>query len=196
LRAWADFEQRASVRTWLHRIATNVCLNASRDRGRRALPSGIGAPSDGVDDVSEVLAPETWVQPFNDDRADLRLAFIAGMQTLPPAQRAVLVLRDVLAFPAAEVADMLGTTVAAVKSSLQRARAAIAKAAPDPHDVVEPSSPDARRLLDAYVTAFERADVRRADCRAACRRDPRARAQRCLVRRPGELHSGLRRRRR
>ena len=138
LRAWKGFEQRASVRTWLHRIATNVCLNAARDGGRRALPSGIGAPSD---DVSEVPAPEAWVQPFSDDRADLRLAFIAGMQTLPPAQRAVLVLRDVLAFPAAEVADMLGTTVAAVKSSLQRARARIAKAAPDPHDVVEPSSP-------------------------------------------------------
>jgi RNA polymerase sigma-70 factor (ECF subfamily) len=158
LRAWEDFERRASVRTWLHRIATNVCLNAARDRGRRALPSGIGAPAGDVDQA-EVLGPETWIQPFHDDRADLRLAFIAGMQTLPPAQRAVLLLRDVLAFPAAEVAAMLDTSVAAVKSSLQRARARMAKAAPDPHDVVEPSDPTARRLLDAYVTAFETADV-------------------------------------
>jgi RNA polymerase sigma-70 factor (ECF subfamily) len=159
LRAWEDFEQRASARTWLHRIATNVCLNAARDRGRRALPSGIGAPSSNAGEPAEVLAPETWIQPVNDDRADLRLAFIAGMQTLPPAQRAVLLLRDVLAFPAAEVAGMLDTSVAAVKSSLQRARARMAQAAPDPHDVVEPSDPRARRLLDAYVTAFETADV-------------------------------------
>jgi RNA polymerase sigma-70 factor (ECF subfamily) len=159
LRAWEGFEQRASARTWLHRIATNVCLNAARDRGRRALPSGLGAPSGGVDDAPEVLAPETWIQPVNDARSDLRLAFIAGMQTLPPTQRAVLLLRDVLSFPAAEVADMLDMSVAAVKSSLQRARARLADVAPEPDDVVEPSAPEARRLLDAYVTAFETADV-------------------------------------
>jgi hypothetical protein len=105
------------------------------------------------------LAPETWIQPFNDARSDLRLAFIAGMQTLPPTQRAVLLLRDALSFPAAEVADMLDMSVAAVKSSLQRARARIARAAPDRDDLVEPSTPAARRLLDAYVTAFETADV-------------------------------------
>ena len=81
------------------------------------------------------------MQPFADDRDDLRLALVAGMQTLPASQRAVLLLRDVLAFAAAEVADMLDTSTAAVKSSLQRARARMAEVAPDPHDVVEPSAP-------------------------------------------------------
>jgi RNA polymerase sigma-70 factor (ECF subfamily) len=158
-RAWEDFEERASARTWLHRIATNVCLNAVRDRGRRALPSGIGAPSDEIDATPQVLPAERWVQPFAEDRSNLRLALIAGMQTLPATQRAVLLLRDVLAFSAAEVADMLDTSVAAVKSSLQRARAGLARAAPDPNDVLEPRAPEARRLLDAYVMAFETANV-------------------------------------
>jgi RNA polymerase sigma-70 factor (ECF subfamily) len=158
-RSWDGFEGRASVRTWLHRIATNVCLNAVRDRGRRALPSGIAAPTDDVDGPAATLPPETWVQPLADDRDDLRLALIAGMQTLPASQRAVLLLRDVLAFAAAEVADMLDTSTAAVKSRLQRARARMAEVAPDPHDVVEPSTPEARRLLDTYVRAFETANV-------------------------------------
>ena len=162
LRAWRardGFEARATVRTWLHRIATNVCLNAVRDRGRRALPSELGAPDDESGGTSEALPPVTWVQPIAGDRQDLRLALVAGMQSLPPTQRAVLLLRDVLAFPAADVAEMLSTTVAAVKSSLQRARARMAEIGPDPHDVVEPVAPEARRLLDAYVTAFETADV-------------------------------------
>jgi RNA polymerase sigma-70 factor, ECF subfamily len=159
-RAWDGFEERSSVRTWLHRIATNVCLNAARDRGRRALPSGIGAPAtDGVNGQPDVLAPQAWIEPFPGDRADLRLALIAAMQTLPPAQRAVLLLRDVLAFPTAEVAEMMDMSVAAVKSSLQRARAQLAEIDSSPDDVVEPSSPQARRLLDAYVTAFETADI-------------------------------------
>lgn len=158
-RAWNSFEQRSSVRTWLHRIATNVCLNIARDRGRRALPAGIGAPTIDVDAQPDVLPPQTWIEPFPGDRADLRLALVAAMQTLPAAQRSVLLLRDVLAFPAAEVADMMDMTVAAVKSSLQRARARLAEVDFDPHDVVEPSSPQARRLLDAYVTAFETANV-------------------------------------
>ncbi|MER6764925.1 MULTISPECIES: RNA polymerase subunit sigma-70 [Amycolatopsis] len=154
-RAWDGFEERSSVRTWLHRIATNVCLNAARDRGRRALPSGIAAD----DTRPDVLPPETWIEPFPGDRADLRLALIAAMQTLPPAQRAVLLLREVLAFPAAEVAEMMDMSVAAVKSSLQRARARLAEVESGLEDVVEPTSPQARRLLDAYVTAFESADV-------------------------------------
>jgi RNA polymerase sigma-70 factor (ECF subfamily) len=107
-----------------------------------------------------VLPPETWVQPFASDRSDLRLALVAGMQTLSATQRAVLLLRDVLAFPAADVAAMLDTSVAAVKSSLQRARARMAEVAPSPDDVVEPTAPQARRLLDAYVTAFETGDVK------------------------------------
>jgi RNA polymerase sigma-70 factor (ECF subfamily) len=155
-RSWEQFEGRASVRTWLYRIATNVCLNAARDRARRALPSGIGGPPD----EPGTLPPERWVQPCPGDRDDLRLALVAGMQTLPPTQRAVLLLRDVLRLPADEVADILGTTVPAVKSSLQRARSRLAASALTPHDVVEPTSPQARRLLDLYVRAFETADVR------------------------------------
>ena len=158
-RAWDGFGERSSVRTWLHRIATNVCLNAARDRGRRALPSGIGASTDDMDGQPDVRPSETWIEPFLGDRADLRLALIAAMQTLPPAQRAVLLLRDVLAFTAAEVAEMMDMSVTAVKSSLQRARARMADVDSGPDDVVEPSSPQARRLLDAYVTAFETADV-------------------------------------
>ena len=158
-RAWNGFQERASLRTWLYRIATNVCLNAARDRARRALPSGIGAPTDQLGDPPDVLAPEHWIQPFAGDRADLRLALIAGMQTLPASQRAVLLLRDVLGFPATEVAEMLDTSVPAVKSRLQRARANLAEAALSPDDIVEPSAPEARRLLDTYVLAFETADV-------------------------------------
>ncbi len=159
LRGWERFEQRASARTWLYRIATNVCLNGARDRARRALPSGIGAPADDAGEPSGVLAPEHWIQPFATDRDDLRLAFVAGMQTLPANQRAVLLLRDVLGFSATEVAAMLDTSVAAVKSRLQRARARLEEAAPALEDVVEPTSPEARRLLDAYVRAFESAEV-------------------------------------
>ena len=158
-RGWGEFERRASLRTWMYRIATNVCLNAARDRARRALPSGIGAPSDDLDASSDVLSPDRCIQPFAGDRADLRLALIAGMQTLPATQRAVLVLRDVLGFPAGDVADMLDTSIAAVKSSLQRARARLARAAPTPEDVVEPTAPEARKLLDTYVHAFETAEI-------------------------------------
>ncbi|WP_239071206.1 RNA polymerase subunit sigma-70 [Cellulomonas chitinilytica] len=156
-RSWDGFEGRSSVRTWLYRIATNVCLDAARDRGRRALPSGLAADEHAA---AHALSPVRWLQPFPGDRDDLRLALVAGMQTLPPSQRAVLLLRDVLQLPADEVAEILGTTVPAVKSSLQRARARLARTAPTPHDVVEPTSPDARRLLDVYVRAFETADVR------------------------------------
>ncbi len=158
-RGWDGFEARASVRTWLHRIATNVCLNSVRDRGRRALPSGLGAATERVDEAGATLPPVTWIQPFTGDRHDLRLAVIAGLQTLPPTQRAVLLLRDVLAFSATEVARMLELSTAAVKSSLQRARARLAEVAPEPDDVIEPSSPEAKRLVDRYVAAFERADV-------------------------------------
>ncbi|WP_228004156.1 RNA polymerase subunit sigma-70 [Amycolatopsis sp. YIM 10] len=158
-RAWTGFEERSSVRTWLHRIATNVCLNAARDRGRRALPSGIGAPADDVDGPPDPLPPQAWIEPFPGDRADLRLALIAAMQTLPPTQRAVLLLREVLAYSAADVAEIMDMSVGAVKSSLQRARARLADVDVQPDDIVEPHSPQARRLLDAYITAFQTANV-------------------------------------
>ncbi len=159
-RAWEDFQQRAAPRTWLYRIATNVCLNAIRGRRRRrALPAQIGAPSDTLGGAPDPLPGDAWVQPFPGDRSDLRLAFIAGMQILPGTQRTVLLLRDVLAFPAADVAAMLGMSVAAVKSSLQRARTRLAEVAPRADDVIEPRHPQAQRLLDFYVAAFETGNI-------------------------------------
>ncbi|MBD0742713.1 RNA polymerase subunit sigma-70 [Streptomyces sp. CBMA152] len=168
LRAWKARERydpaRASVRTWLYRIATNACLTALEGRGRRPLPSGLGAPSD---DPWAPLAPALdvpWLEPFPDARfdpevrADLRLAWLAAVQHLPARQRAVLVLRDVLAFSAAEVAEQLGTTVAAVNSALQRARAVLADVG-DADAVTEPDDPEVRAVVQRYMRAFEAADV-------------------------------------
>jgi RNA polymerase sigma-70 factor (ECF subfamily) len=172
LRAWKARDRydpaRASVRTWLYRIATNVCLTALEGAARRPLPSGFTAASH---DPGAPLTPALdvpWLQPFpdgrndgrNDDRTDLRLALIAAMQTLPARQRAVLVLREVLDFSAAEVADQLDTTVPAVNSALQRARTALAAAGVgDPGDIAEPDDPRLRAVVDNYVRAFEAADV-------------------------------------
>jgi RNA polymerase sigma-70 factor, ECF subfamily len=168
LRAWKARDRydssRASVRTWLYRIATNACLSALKGRERRPLPSGLGAPSR---DPAAPLLPDfdiPWLRPFPDARfdtgmrADMRLALVAAMQLLPPRQRAVLVLREVLEFSAAEVAEQLGTTVSAVNSALQRARAALADAG-DGGDVTEPGDPVVRAVIDRYVEAFEAADV-------------------------------------
>ncbi|HEY3558111.1 MAG TPA: RNA polymerase subunit sigma-70 [Kribbella sp.] len=171
-RAWDAFEGRSSVRVWLYRIATNVCLTALEQRGRRALPSGIVAPSTDLA-AAPPLAPEGfgWVEPIAESlvaddpaaivtlRESLRLALIAALQYLPPKQRAVLILREVLAFPAAEVATMLDTSVAAVKSTLQRARARLDESAPAQGEVCEPTDPAARALLDDYIAGFENADV-------------------------------------
>ena len=171
MRAWKARERydssRASVRTWLYRIATNVCLTSLEGRARRPLPSGLGAPSD---DPGAPLRPAfdiPWLQPFPDARydmeirADIRLALVAAMQLLPPRQRAVLVLREVLEFSAAEVAAQLKTTVAAVNSTLQRARAALANAgdAGDAGELTEPDDPAVRAVIGQYVQAFESADV-------------------------------------
>ncbi|WP_066951747.1 sigma-70 family RNA polymerase sigma factor [Microtetraspora fusca] len=167
-RAWKARDRydptRASTRTWLYRIATNVCLTALEGRARRPLPSGLGAPSD---DPGAPLTPAfdvPWLQPFPDarfdtgTRADMRLALVAAMQILPPRQRAVLVLREVLEFSAAEVAAQLGTTVPAVNSALQRARAALAEAS-EADEVTEPDDPKVRAAIGRYVRAFEAADV-------------------------------------
>jgi RNA polymerase sigma-70 factor, ECF subfamily len=168
LRAWKARDTydrtRASVRTWLYRIAANACLSALEGRARRPLPSGLGAPSD---DPGAPLTPAfdiPWLQPFPDARfdlavrADLRLALMAAMQVLPARQRAVLVLREVLDFSAAEVAAQLGTTATAVNSALQRARAALAEAG-DAGEVTEPDDPEVRAVIERYVRAFEAADV-------------------------------------
>ena len=154
-RSWSGFEERSSVRVWMYRIATNVCLTALEQRGRRALPSGLGAPAT---DLSPGLPPHDpsvlFVEPIAESlvlddpativatRESLRLALIAALQYLPAKQRAVLILREVLAFPAAEVATMLDTSVAAVKSTLQRARARLDE---NPTEaIVEPDDPRAQ----------------------------------------------------
>jgi RNA polymerase sigma-70 factor, ECF subfamily len=168
LRAWQARDRydsaRASVRTWLYRIATNACLTALRGRARRPLPSGLGAPSE---DTGAPLTPALdipWLQPFPDSRfdvaarADLHLALVAAMQVLSPKQRAVLVLREVLQFSAAEVAAQLETTIPAVNSALQRARAVVAELG-DTEYIGEPDDPRVRAVVHRYVRAFEAADV-------------------------------------
>jgi RNA polymerase sigma-70 factor, ECF subfamily len=178
LRAWRSygtFEGRSSMRTWLYRIATNACLTALQQRGRRALPSGLSGPASDPDAPPEPGQPGlAWLGPIPDalvtpDSADpativtlresLRLALIATLQYLPARQRAVLLLREVLGFRAAEVAAMLGTSTAAVKSALQRARAQLEDAAPAPDDVLEPTQPRARELLGQYIAGFQDADI-------------------------------------
>ncbi|EXG82665.1 RNA polymerase subunit sigma-70 [Cryptosporangium arvum] len=172
-RAYAGFEGRASVRSWLHRIATNVCLTAVEPRVIRLLPSGLAGPSADptrpprpVDAAWLEPFPDAWISAPADDpaavvvrRETLRLALIAGLQHLPARQRAILLLREVLAFSAAETAEILGTTTAAVKSGLQRARARLDELDPQPDDLLEPTDPRARALLDGYIAAFERSDA-------------------------------------
>jgi RNA polymerase sigma-70 factor, ECF subfamily len=177
LRAWRSyhgFEGRSSLRTWLYRIATNVCLTALDSRKRRPMPSGLGAPSAHPDDPLVELGEVLWLEPVPDamvggdphdpativaGRASVRLALVAALQQLPPRQRAVLVLREVLRLRAAEVAEMLDTSVAAVNSSLQRARAQLEAAGLTEDDVVEPDDPAQRELLDRYARALEAKDV-------------------------------------
>jgi RNA polymerase sigma-70 factor (ECF subfamily) len=168
LRGWPAFEHRSSVRTWLYRIATNACLSALDGRGRRALPSGLGPATGDPSAPPEPLDASAWLEPFPADPSDpaevvtaregVRLALIAGLQLLPPRQRAVLLLRDVLAFSAAEAGAALDLTVPAVKSALQRARARLGEVAPQRDDVLEPTSPRARELLAGYMAAWEASD--------------------------------------
>jgi RNA polymerase sigma-70 factor, ECF subfamily len=184
LRAWrsyAGFEGRASVRTWLYRIATNACLTAIERRGRRPLPSGIGAPSGpsssghGVEGPADLAGTDIpWLQPFHGaasaaaqdpasitaSRAGIRLAFVAALQYLNARQRAILILRDVLDWPAAEVAELLDTTTTAVNSGLRRARAQLAQVLPAEDEITEPSGDAAAQaLIDRFAAAFENADL-------------------------------------
>jgi RNA polymerase sigma-70 factor, ECF subfamily len=178
LRAWraADRfdEHRASLRTWLYRIATNACLTALEQRSRRALPAGLVSPSGDPTMRPEPNSEIPWIEPIpdallgtsSDDpavvvaaRSGVRLAFVAALQHLPARPRAVLILRDVLALSAAEVADLLDTTPAAVNSALQRAHTQLEKAAPMLDQMSERLSPEERVVIDRYMAAFDDADV-------------------------------------
>ena len=174
LRAWRSMSTydagKSSLRTWLYRIATNACLTALETRQRRPLPAGLFAASD---DLAAPLLPDfdvPWLQPFPDDggtdpagaavgRESLSLAFMTALQTLSARQRAVLILREVLQFPAAEVAVLLDVSVAAVNSGLQRARAALRLTTSDRDTLSLPTEPDRRAVLETYIAAFERADL-------------------------------------
>jgi RNA polymerase sigma-70 factor (ECF subfamily) len=176
LRAWRSFDRfegRAALRSWLYRIATNVCLDMLNGRGRRARPMDLGPAQTADVPLGSPLPEVTWIEPIPDDRLSpaggdpaevaemretIRLAFVAALQHLPPRQRAVLILREVLRWKATEVADLLETTVASVNSALQRARATLAAS-----DVgtAGPSQIDEEQqaLLARYVDAFERYDL-------------------------------------
>ncbi|HVM20622.1 MAG TPA: sigma-70 family RNA polymerase sigma factor [Egibacteraceae bacterium] len=177
VRAWRAldrFEGRSSLRSWLYRIATNVCLDMLDGRGRRARPMDLG-PSSSADatlrpGLPEVTwlepMPDQWVQPADDDpaataiaRDSIRLAFVAALQHLPPRQRAVLILCEVLKWKAAEVAELLDTSVASVNSALQRSRATLAARRPTDSDIFDPLDDQQQALLSRYVDTFERYDL-------------------------------------
>jgi len=180
LRAWrsiGDFEGRSKLRHWLYRIATNAALRQLEKNHRRWLPSGLGNPvEEPSDDYTLERQEIPWLEPFPtallqptlelqdpadavQQRQSIRLAFVAALQHLPPRQRAVLLLRDVLAFRASEVAGLLDISVVAANSLLQRARDKLAEAAPTEQTVSDTLEPDQQHALDEYMAAFESADI-------------------------------------
>lgn len=174
VRAWQaqdQFEGRSSMRTWLYRIATNVCLDALDDRKRRARAMDV-APVGGLDSKLTALPNDHWIEPIADSEAipatsdpaeraalrqSIRLAFVAALQHLPPKQRAALLLTEVIGWPVAEVAESLASTVPAINSALQRARTTLASR--DLRGADKPLSSEQHVLVDNFVTAFERYDV-------------------------------------
>jgi RNA polymerase sigma-70 factor (ECF subfamily) len=176
IRAWRAldrFEGRATLRSWLYRIATNVCLDMLGSAQRRARPMDLGPAGTAASAPGDLLPDNAWLGPVPDARVaaeaadpaevaiareSIRLAFVAALQRLPARQRAVLILREVLSWSAAEVAELLATSVASVNSSLQRARAALADA-DRAGDTLRPLDPDQSQLLDRYVKAFEGYDL-------------------------------------
>ncbi len=176
LRAWRSFdsfEGRAAFKSWLYRIATNVCLTMLDSRGRRARPMDLG-PAGDIDGALGGLPESTWLEPMPDSRVlpqdgdpaelalsreTLRLAFVAALQHLPARQRAVLILREVLRWKASEVAELLDTSVASVNSALQRARATLDAADVAAGDRAPALDADDRALLERYVAAFEDYDM-------------------------------------
>jgi len=177
LRAWGSFDRfegRAAVRSWLYRIATNVCLDMLNGRERRARPMDLGPSKTADAPLGDTLPEVTWIEPIPDarvlpasgdpaelaeSRETIRLAFVAALQHLPPRQRAVLILREVLRWKATEVAELLETTVASVNSALQRARSTLAASDVGTADPSQPMDDAQRALLDRYVDAFERYDM-------------------------------------
>jgi RNA polymerase sigma-70 factor (ECF subfamily) len=179
VRAWQAFDRfegRSAVRSWLYRIATNVCLDMLRSRKRRAMPMDLSAPVPSSTEPVATRPDSAWVEPMPGDgpvppdtdpagrvvlQDSIRLAFISALQNLPPRQRAVLILREVLCWQAAEVADLLGTTVVSVNSALQRARTTMA-ASDQTEDRPSPQLAEENRdLLARYVDAFQRYDIDR-----------------------------------
>jgi RNA polymerase sigma-70 factor (ECF subfamily) len=177
VRAWRSYDQfegRASVRSWLYRIATNVCLTMVGARQRRARPMDLGPAWSADNALGAALDEATWLEPVPDglimpsssdpseqmaSRETVRLAFVAALQLLPAKQRAALILHEVLHWRAAEVADLLGTSVASINSALQRARATLAAHQPRVSDTTHLHDDTQRELLGRYVDAFERWDV-------------------------------------
>src|SRR4051795_514514 len=182
LRAWRGidrFEERASLRSWLYTIATNPCLNHIAKRPKRVLPVDYAPATDPHSGPGEPVVESVWVEPYPDEmlgiedgyaapearyeqRESIELAFVAALQHLPPNQRAVLILREVLGFSAKEVADTLDTSTASVNSALQRARAAVEERVPEQtqqETLRTLGDDDLRELVDRYVDAWERNDV-------------------------------------
>jgi RNA polymerase sigma-70 factor (ECF subfamily) len=170
LRAWHAYDRfdgRSSLRTWLYRIATRACLRSVERARRRPLPAGLAGPTGNPATPVHSGTDVPWLQPFPtgdpatvvEGRAGMRLALIAALQHLPPRQRVVLILRDVLDWRATEVAELLDATTAAVNSLLQRARATLDHVQPDESTISTPTDPELRTLLDRYATAFTTADV-------------------------------------
>ncbi|WP_326652145.1 sigma-70 family RNA polymerase sigma factor [Streptomyces sp. NBC_01750] len=178
VRAWRNFEKfegRSSLRSWLYRIATNVCLDMLSAGNRRARPMDLTSATPVAQAQLNARPEITWLEPVPDgrvlpsvadpaetavERESIRLAFVAALQHLPPKQRAVLILREVLAWKSAEVAELLGTTVASVNSALQRARATLAESQPASTDADDPLDEEQKKLLDRYVAAFEGYDMK------------------------------------
>ena len=172
-RAFDRFEGRAALRSWLYRIATNVCLDMLKGRERRARPMDLGPAQAPIEANLQTLPETTWIQPIPDGlvqsegdpaevavaRETIRLAFVAALQHLPPRQRAVLILCDVLRWKATEVAELLETSVASVNSALQRARATLEAGKVSASDPLPALDEADRALLARYVEAFEQYDI-------------------------------------
>jgi RNA polymerase sigma-70 factor (ECF subfamily) len=176
VRAWRSrdrFEGRAAMRSWLYKIATNVCLDMLKGRDRRSRPMDLGPAREPLESNLNVRSDKTWIEPIPEnliaperdpadlavERESIRLAFVAALQQLPARQRAVLILREVLRWESSEVGELLDTSVASVNSALQRARATLAATKLSSTDPLPPLSEADRAMLERYVTAFERYDM-------------------------------------